>query len=68
MAEIQYSVPEIHCEACVSSIRRALDTLPGVDSLAADLGQRRVTVAYQEAQVTPDQIRQKIERAGFDVE
>lgn len=67
MARILYSVPEVHCSACERSIQNALSALPGVAGVAVDLEQKQVSVDYSDAETSPAEIRNRIERAGFDV-
>lgn len=67
MSEINLSVPEIHCEACVSAIRKSLSALDGIEEVAADLAAGQVRVRYDEARTGPAAIRDRVEKAGFDV-
>jgi len=68
MTDVSYSVPEVHCAACEASIRRSLESLPGVAELAVDLERKRLSVRFDEARTDAAAIRERVERAGFDVE
>lgn len=67
MSELAVRVPEIHCQGCVESIRKSLEGLDGFEDIRADLGTREVRVRYDEGRTGPEQIRERIEMAGFDV-
>ncbi len=68
MAEVRFHVPEIHCDGCVATIRKSVAALSGITALTAEVEKRRVSVDYDEDQTTPEAIRERIVRAGFDVE
>lgn len=67
MAEVRFHVPEIHCDGCVDTIRKSVTTLSGIELVEADVEARRIRVDYDAAQISPEAIRERIERAGFDV-
>lgn len=68
MSTVAYSVPDISCEGCANAIKRALGTLRGVESVAVDVQSKRVTVDYAEDQVGPEDIRRRIDDAGYEPE
>ena len=61
------SVPDIHCDNCKSSIEGALGGLAGVSTAEVSVEEKTVTVAYDDAAVGMDRIRETIEEQGFDV-
>lgn len=67
MSEITYHVPAVHCQACEASIRRALGKLAGIGRVDVDLDQKRVTVQFEEDRTNLKEIKDRLERAGFDV-
>ena len=67
MSHIAVHVPEIHCQGCVDSIRKSLEVLDGFQDLDADLDSKKVDVTYDEGRTGPEEIRERIEMAGFDV-
>lgn len=60
-------VPEVHCDHCVSSIEGALNPMAGVDRARVDLDRRTVTVSFDAATVTRDQLVAAIEEQGYEV-
>lgn len=61
------SVPEVHCNHCVSSIEGALQPMDGVESARVDLDERRVVVAYDPGLVELAAITAAIEDQGYEV-
>ena len=47
--EIQLQVEDLHCEMCAQTVREALQKVTGVTKVKVNLSQKRVTVAYREA-------------------
>lgn len=58
-----YSVPEISCGHCKSTIEGAVQALGGIDSVEVDIDAKTVTVLGGDA----DAIATAIEDAGYDV-
>lgn len=70
-ARIDFTVigeEKIHCSGCENRIRFALLRLTGVQHVAADAHTQRVTVGFDPGQVTPDQVRERLNEMGFHVE
>jgi copper chaperone len=61
------SVPEIHCDHCRTSIEGALQPLDGVQRATVDIGQRTVTVAYDDAAIDRQALVDAIEEQGYEV-
>jgi len=65
MKEETYSIGGMHCAACSASVERVTRKLPGVERSDVNLPLNRMTIVYDETQVTPEIIVGKIEKAGF---
>lgn len=65
MKEETYSIGGMHCAACSASVERVTRKLPGVARSEVNLPLNRMTIVYDETQVTPEMIVGKIEKAGF---
>jgi len=52
------------CQHCVMSVTRALANLPGVKNIRVDLVKGQATFE-KDQDVSPDQIREAIEGAGY---
>jgi copper chaperone len=66
MTEATYSVKGMTCDHCVRAVETEVGKIPGVSSVAVDLGDGRVTVMSDEP-VDPGTIREAVEEAGFEV-
>ena len=63
-----YFVEGMTCAACSASVERVTRRLPGVRESNVNLTTKRLTVVYDETQVTPEQIMEKVRKAGFGVQ
>ena len=55
----------MHCAACSAAVERVTRKLEGVSRSDVNLTTNRMTIEYDEAKVTPEQIIAKVEKAGF---
>ncbi|KAG1648590.1 Nitrogen fixation protein FixI [Nymphon striatum] len=60
---IQYSLPTIHCAACIGKIERGLSQISGVRSVRVNLSLKRLTV---EGAVDPSKIEAGLADLGFE--
>jgi copper chaperone len=67
MATSIINVDGMSCQHCIDAITGAVSPLPGVDSVAVDLGAKTVTVEHDPAVSPVDTIKNEIEDQGFDV-
>jgi copper chaperone len=66
MATSIINVQGMSCEHCVKAVEGAATALSGVSGAKADLQGGTVTVDYDPALVTTDQIKDEIEMQGYD--
>jgi copper chaperone len=59
-----YTVPDVHCEHCVASIREEVSEVAGVEAVDVDLQSKLVTVRGSE--LDDAALRAAIEEAGYD--
>ena len=65
MREEQYEISGMHCAACSASVEKVTRRLEGVERSDVNLTTGIMTICYDEAKVTPEQIIKKVEKAGF---
>ncbi|MGB0853271.1 MAG: heavy metal translocating P-type ATPase [Pikeienuella sp.] len=58
-----FSLPTIHCAACIGKVERALAALPGVESARVNLSLKRVAVS---GDATPANIVDTLAKIGFE--
>lgn len=59
---LQFSLPTIHCAACIGKIERGLAPLPGVSGVRVNLSLKRLTVA---GTIEPSEILAALNDLGF---
>jgi len=59
------AVTGMTCAGCVASVERALTAVPGVDRALVNLATEKATVILDPGIVTPAQLAEAVERAGY---
>ena len=59
-----YSVPAVHCEHCVMSIREEVSEVEGVEDIDVDLDTKVVTIRGRD--LDDAAVRAAIEEAGYE--
>ena len=62
------NVDGITCDHCVDIIKEAVGIIVGVFSVDVDIEQKQVVVEFDEKLAKPEDLIDKIERVGFEVE
>ena len=57
--------PDISCDGCANSIKRALGKLEGVQGVEVTVAEKRVLVRYDANSVSAEQVQNRLEQAGF---
>lgn len=60
-------VKGMSCDHCVKAITKAVSALPGINGVEVSLSAATVTVEYDGAKSSLDNIRSEIEDQGYDV-
>lgn len=61
------NVEGMSCMHCVNAIKNSLGSLPGIDKVDVDLTGKKVAVVFETDKVNLEQIKDKIEDAGYQV-
>lgn len=67
MPEVTIEAPDISCDHCIGSIEKAVTTLAGVRFIAGDPSKKAVTLDYDPAQSTLDDIAAAMEEEGYPI-
>ena len=57
----------VTCPSCAINIETALGNLPGIDDVKVNFVAQRISVGYDEAQITPERMQQIIQDLGYAV-
>lgn len=55
------------CQHCVQTVTETVEKMPGVAKVEVNLGQKKVTVDFDESQTQVESISAQIVEAGFEV-
>jgi P-type Cu+ transporter len=64
---ISLPVQGMTCAGCVSHVEHALEELPGVTDVVANLATNKVNLTYKSTQVTLQELSRAISEAGYNV-
>lgn len=67
MRELTVTAPDIACDHCIASIRKAMGKLAGVEFVGGDPTRKQVSVRFDESCVKPEDIEQVMEDEGYPV-
>lgn len=61
------SVPDISCEHCERTVKRALEPVEGVQSVAVDIPGKQVRVTFDETRVGVDRMKEILQEEDYPV-
>jgi copper chaperone CopZ len=64
---VTLNAPDIHCGHCVAKVQRAVGGLVGVDSVSASPATKQVTVSFDPACVSVDDIAARLKDEGYPI-
>jgi len=67
MATTIMTVPDISCEHCERTIKRALGSAPGVQAVTVDIPAKRVRVTYDESRIDAEQMKDLLRGEDYPV-
>lgn len=62
-----YHVTGMHCAGCAANIEKVLSRREGVKSAAVNFAASTVLIEYSPDAITPEQLREAVDAAGFDM-
>ena len=67
MQNVTLNVQGMSCGHCVKAVEGGVNELQGINEVKVNLEAAQVTVAFDEAQVSVENIKEAIEEQGYDV-
>lgn len=65
--KVTLTTPDISCDHCVNSIKKAMGKLPGVEFLDANVETKQVTLQYDPNQTQLTTIEEVLDEEGYPV-
>jgi len=65
--QLTFTAPDIACDHCIASIRKAMGKLAGVELVNGDPARKQVSVRFDESRVRLEDIEQVMEEEGYPV-
>jgi copper chaperone CopZ len=62
-----YSIPNMHCSACVMRLEGLEDDLPGIKSIKASYHKQKLEIEFDDALVSEEKILQAISEMDYQV-
>lgn len=60
-----FTIMDMHCAACIQKLERGLGQVPGVERVRANLSLKRLSVIWDECEISVDQVESNIQNLGF---
>ena len=67
MQELTLTAPDIACDHCIASIRKAVSKLAGVEFVGGDPTRKQISLRFDESRVNLEDIEQAMEEEGYPV-
>ena len=63
-----FAISGMTCASCAQTVEKAVQKLAGVEQASVNLATEKLTVSYQQDQVTPAKIAAAVKEAGYDAQ
>lgn len=67
MSKVKFQLEPLTCPSCIKKIEGKLNKMEGVEEARVLFNSSKVKADYDEAKVTPDELRKVIENLGYPV-
>jgi copper chaperone len=67
MQQLTLTAPDISCDHCIMSIRKAMSKLEGVEFVGGDPTRKQISLRFDESRVKLEDIEQAMEDEGYPV-
>lgn len=68
MVKQSFAVKNMMCAMCVAHVRKAIESLEGVKDVNVNLASNSALIEYDSQKITPEQIKQAVVAAGYDMD
>ncbi|KAA9301267.1 MULTISPECIES: heavy metal translocating P-type ATPase [Aerococcus] len=68
MTKASYPITGMSCASCAQTIERAVSGMDAVDEANVNLATEKLTVTYDEGRLSPQDIAEEVEEAGYHLE
>lgn len=66
--DITLVAPDISCAHCVSTIKRSVEALHGIDTVDVDAETKQITIRFDPNRISLDQIEATLDDEGYPVQ
>nr|WP_321354414.1 heavy metal-associated domain-containing protein [uncultured Draconibacterium sp.] len=67
IVESTIDIGGLHCDACVASVEKGVNSLSGIESVKVTLADSTAIVTYNASAVSIDEIEKSIEKRGYTI-
>ena len=67
IVEANIDIGGLHCDACVASVEKGVNSLNGIESVKVTLADSTAIVIYNASAVSIDEIEKSIEKRGYSI-
>ncbi len=67
IVEATIDIGGLHCDACVASVEKGVNSLNGIESVKVTLADSTAIVTYNASAVSIDEIEKSIEKRGYSI-
>ncbi len=67
IVEATIDIGGLHCDACVASVEKGVNTLNGIETVKVTLADSTAIVKYNASAVSIDEIEKSIEKRGYTI-
>lgn len=67
IVESTIDIGGLHCDACVTSVEKGVNSLNGIESVKVTLADSTAIVSYNASAVSIDEIEESIEKRGYTI-
>jgi copper chaperone len=67
LTKVEWTIPGIKCQGCAYKLKESLEGVKGIHLEGLNLEDKKVTLNYNAARISEEQVRETLAQAGFAV-